>query len=215
MVRHYTLTVATSWFEPRFRNHWGISSVGEHLPCKQGVIGSNPISSTIISGSSKKEMLTPLGGVERGNNRVNNSRCWVQVPASPTIYVCLLKFGRRGHIANVLGRFRREGSNPSANAIYWSVAQFGRAFGLGPRGRRFESCRSNHYISRGGMVDTPACEAGFCEFKSHRLIHFYRTLTQLVECCADIAVVIGSNPIRPTIILLFILIDICDWMCYD
>ena len=133
-------------------------------------------------------MLTPLEvGVERGNNRVNNSRCWVQVPASPTIYVCLLKFGRRGHIANVLGRFRREGSNPSANAIYWSVAQFGRAFGLGPRGRRFESCRSNHY----------------------------RTLTQLVEYPSDTRVVDGSNPSRPTIILLFILIDICDWMCYD
>ena len=95
-------------------------------------------------------------------------------PLSSTIYVCLLKFGRRGHIANVLGRFRREGSNPSANAIYWSVAQFGRAFGLGPRGRRFKSCRSNHY----------------------------RTLTQLVECCADIAVAIGSNPIRPTILVL-------------
>ena len=85
----------------------------------------------------------------------------------------------------MLGRFRREGSNPSANAIYWSVAQFGRAFGLGPRGRGFESCRSNHY----------------------------RVLTQLVECCADIAVVTGSNPVHPTI-LLFILIDICDWMCY-
>ena len=71
----------------------------------------------------------------------------------------------------MLGRFRREGSNPSANAIYWSVAQFGRAFGLGPRGRRFESCRSNHY----------------------------RTLTQLVEYPSDTRVVDGSNPSRPTI----------------
>ena len=104
-------------------------------------------------------------------------------PSLPDNYVCLLKFGRRGHIANVLGRFRREGSNPSANAIYWSVAQFGRAFGLGPRGRRFESCRSNHYISRGGMVDALVCGTSNCEFKSHRLIH--RTLTQLVEYRSD------------------------------
>ena len=93
------------------------------------------------------------------------------IPNPPTIYVCLPKFGRRGHIANVLGRFRREGSNPSANAIYWSVAQFGRAFGLGPRGRRFKSCRSNHY----------------------------RTLTQLVEYPSDTRIVDGSNPSRPTI----------------
>ena len=74
----------------------------------------------------------------------------------------------------MLGRFRREGSNPSANAIYWSVAQFGRAFGLGPRGRRFKSCRSNHY----------------------------RTLTQLVEYPSDTRVVDGSNPSRPTILVL-------------
>ena len=38
-----------------------------------GWLGSIPRRGTIISGSSKKEMLAPLGGVERGNNRVNNS----------------------------------------------------------------------------------------------------------------------------------------------
>ena len=93
------------------------------------------------------------------------------------------------------------------------MAQFGRAFGLGPRGRRFESCRSNHYISRGGMVDALVCGTSNCEFKSHRLIH--RTLTQLVDYPSDTRVVDGSNPSRPTILLLlFILIDICDWMCY-
>ena len=51
------------------------------------------------------------------------------------------------------------------------MAQFGRAFGLGPRGRRFKSCRSNHY----------------------------RTLTQLVEYPSDTRVADGSNPSRPTI----------------
>ena len=47
------------------------------------------------------------------------------------------------------------------------------------------------------MVDTLACEARFCEFKSHRLIH--RTLTQLVEYPSDTRVADGSNPSRPTI----------------
>ena len=36
-------------------------------------VGSNPMHGAIISGSSKKEMLAPWRGVERGNNRVNNS----------------------------------------------------------------------------------------------------------------------------------------------
>ena len=28
------------------REYWGIAQLVEHLPCKQGVIGSNPITST-------------------------------------------------------------------------------------------------------------------------------------------------------------------------
>ena len=43
------------------------------------------------------------------------------------------------------------GSTPVGRAIYIfkmtdrNVAQLGRALGLGPRGRRFESCHSDHY----------------------------------------------------------------------
>ena len=37
------------------------------------------------------------------------------------------------------------GSTPVGRAIYLrNVAQLGRALGLGPRGRRFESCHSDH-----------------------------------------------------------------------
>ena len=31
---------------------WGLSSVGEHLLCKQGVTGSNPVASTIFPSNS-------------------------------------------------------------------------------------------------------------------------------------------------------------------
>lgn len=38
------------------------------------------------------------------------------------------------------------GSSPTAGTIYPGVAQFGRARGLGPRGRTFESCYSDLYL---------------------------------------------------------------------
>ena len=50
------------------------------------------------------------------------------------------------------------------------------------------------------LVDALVCGTSNCEFKSHRLIH--RTLTQLVEYRSDMPQVIGSNPIRPTILVL-------------
>ena len=34
-------------FEKRAREYGGVAQLGEHLPCKQGVMGSNPIISTI------------------------------------------------------------------------------------------------------------------------------------------------------------------------
>ncbi len=37
------------------------------------------------------------------------------------------------------------GSTPVGRARLRNVAQLGRALGLGPRGRRFESCHSDHY----------------------------------------------------------------------
>ena len=36
------------------------------------------------------------------------------------------------------------GSTPAGRAIIREVAQLGRALGLGPRGRRFESCLLDH-----------------------------------------------------------------------
>ena len=32
--------------EEKGRSHGGVAQLGEHLPCKQGVMGSNPIIST-------------------------------------------------------------------------------------------------------------------------------------------------------------------------
>ena len=40
-------------------NHYygGVAQLGEHLPCKQGVMGSNPIISTMRYGTSQKRTL--------------------------------------------------------------------------------------------------------------------------------------------------------------
>ena len=35
------------------RKHGGVAQLGEHLPCKQGVMGSNPIISTSPAGRAK------------------------------------------------------------------------------------------------------------------------------------------------------------------
>ena len=32
--------------------HGGVAQLGEHLPCKQGVMGSNPIISTRVEGAN-------------------------------------------------------------------------------------------------------------------------------------------------------------------
>ena len=38
-------------------SYGGVAQLGEHLPCKQGVMGSNPIISTMIYGISQKRAL--------------------------------------------------------------------------------------------------------------------------------------------------------------
>ena len=38
-------------------NYGGVAQLGEHLPCKQGVMGSNPIISTMRYGTSQKRTL--------------------------------------------------------------------------------------------------------------------------------------------------------------
>ena len=46
--------------------HGGVAQLGEHLPCKQGVMGSNPIIST-----SAKLAHPRLGEVQRGADASN------------------------------------------------------------------------------------------------------------------------------------------------
>ena len=54
------------------RKHGGVAQLGEHLPCKQGVMGSNPIISTTRqrrgpkTGKYSDELLlqTPLGKID-------------------------------------------------------------------------------------------------------------------------------------------------------
>ena len=58
------------------------------------------------------------------------------------------------------------GSTPIGRVLLREVAQFGRALGLGPRGRRFESClpdRNFNYIKIWGLSSAgraPALHAG-------------------------------------------------------
>ena len=45
-------------------------------------------------------------------------------------------------------RFRKpqvKGSSPFIGSIFRGVAQFGSAFGSGPKGRRFKSCHLDHF----------------------------------------------------------------------
>ena len=42
---------------------WGLSSVGEHLLCKQGVTGSNPVASTKLVEIKNLYLEAPIGGV--------------------------------------------------------------------------------------------------------------------------------------------------------
>ena len=51
---------------------------------------------------------------------------------------------------------------------YRSVAQSGGAFGLGPKGQRFKSSRSDQSCQRGAMVDAGDLKSPCCEFESHR-----------------------------------------------
>ena len=44
------------------------------------------------------------------------------------------------------------GSTPIGRVLLREVAQFGRALGLGPRGRRFESCLPDSKINFGGLA---------------------------------------------------------------
>ena len=43
--------------ETAIPNYGGVAQLGEHLPCKQGVMGSNPIISTMRYGIGQKRTL--------------------------------------------------------------------------------------------------------------------------------------------------------------
>ena len=56
---------------------------------------------------------------------------------------------RNANVAqSVEQRFRKpqvKGSSPFIGSIFRGVAQFGSAFGSGPKGRRFKSCHLDHF----------------------------------------------------------------------
>ena len=53
------LTVSVRSIRIRQSEHGGVAQLGEHLPCKQGVMGSNPIISTTRKGRRKSELESP------------------------------------------------------------------------------------------------------------------------------------------------------------
>jgi hypothetical protein len=61
------------------------------------------------------------------------------------------------------------GSTPLGRAIKREVAQLGRALGLGPRGRRFESCLPDHLWGLSSAGRAPALHAGGQRFDPARL----------------------------------------------
>ena len=70
------------------------------------------------------------------------------------------------------------GSTPIGRVLLREVAQLGRALGLGPRGRRFESClpdRNFNYIKIWGLSSAgraPALHAGGQRFDPASLHHY-------------------------------------------
>lgn len=58
----------------------------------------------------------------------------------------LLLLGRRQVVRHRVLIPASVGSNPTASANYRSIAQLGRAFRLGRKGRKFKSCYSDHMV---------------------------------------------------------------------
>ena len=86
------------------------------------------------------------------------------------------------------------GSTPFGRAIYLrEVAQLGRALGLGPSGRRFESCLPDHLkfwgLSSAGRA--PALHAGGQRFDPASLLH---NLIYIFGGVAQLARAYGSYP---------------------
>ena len=74
------------------------------------------------------------------------------------------------------------GSTPVGRTILREVAQLGRALGLGPRGRRFESCLPDHY-------------------PVYIIIGALAQLGERLPCTQEVS---GSIPLGSTILLLIV-----------
>ena len=106
------------------------SSVVEHHLAKVGVAGSNPVVRLRSRGGGtgrrtglkilRKETFVPVRSRSSAEN-LNKMHPWLN------------------WIEYLTTNQAVAGSNP-AGCIFREVAQLGRALGLGPRGRRFESC---------------------------------------------------------------------------
>ena len=49
----------------------GVAQLGEHLPCKQGVMGSNPIISTKVQTKQTKESKVSTAGTKGRNQKLH------------------------------------------------------------------------------------------------------------------------------------------------
>ena len=63
MVKTYTADgtmLETAWESRWVPDHGGVAQLGEHLPCKQGVRGSNPLISTVSLLTILKKLVCSL-----------------------------------------------------------------------------------------------------------------------------------------------------------
>ncbi len=84
------------------------------------------------------------------------------------------------------------GSTPFGRAILREVAQLGRALGLGPRGRRFESCLPDHFRGLSSAGRAPALHAGGQRFDPARL-HQKKILTPVSDRVNIVKSLSGDN----------------------
>ena len=68
--------ITTKQYHCRRQQYGGVAQLGEHLPCKQGVMGSNPIISTTGRGSGAKKD-------QRESN--NFAFCLLSLPIHPSL----------------------------------------------------------------------------------------------------------------------------------
>ena len=84
------------------------------------------------------------------------------------------------------------GSNPGTGSNHLSVAQLGRAFALGAKGRTFESCRLDHLADRARAAEHPTFNR-ICRGSSPR-IGTMRTIYERTVALFPKQMVEGSSP---------------------